>query len=191
MRPSVRFTVLNGTLALTCVLSVAARSAGAQAAGGVVADLVSDVNETQEKFIALAKAIPPEKYDWRPAAGVRSVSEVLRHVASDNYLIPAALGHAADASTGIKGEDYKTAQAFEARKATKEQTIADLEKSFANVKSAMQGTPASKLGDQVKLFGQPFTMQKAWVLGTTHLHEHLGQLIAYARVNGVKPPWSQ
>jgi uncharacterized damage-inducible protein DinB len=191
MRPSVRFTVLNGTLALTCVLSVAARSASAQAAGGVVADLVSDVNETQQKFIALAKAIPPEKYDWRPAAGVRSVSEVLRHVASDNYLIPAALGHAADASTGIKGEDYKTAQAFEARKATKEQTIADVEKSFANLKSAMQGTPASKLGDQVKLFGQPFTMQKAWVLGTTHLHEHLGQLIAYARVNGVKPPWSQ
>jgi uncharacterized damage-inducible protein DinB len=191
MRPSVRFTVLNGTLALTCVLSVAARSASAQAAGSVVADLVSDVNETQQKFIALAKAIPPEKYDWRPAAGVRSVSEVLRHVASDNYLIPAALGHAADASTGIKGEDYKTAQAFEARKATKEQTIADVEKSFANLKSAMQGTPASKLGDQVKLFGQPFTMQKAWVLGTTHLHEHLGQLIAYARVNGVKPPWSQ
>ena len=190
MRPSVRFTVLNGTLALACVLSVAARSALAQPAGGVVADLVSDVNETQQKFIALAKAIPPEKYDWRPATGVRSVSEVLRHVASDNYLIPAALGHAADASTGIKGEDYKTAQAFEARKATKEQTIADLEKSFANLKSAMQGTPASKLGDQVKLFGQPFTMQKAWVLGTTHLHEHLGQLIAYARVNGVKPPWS-
>jgi uncharacterized damage-inducible protein DinB len=191
MRPSVRFTVLNGTLALTCVLGVAARSASAQAAGGVVADLVSDVNETQQKFIALAKAIPPEKYDWRPAAGVRSVSEVLRHVASDNYLIPAALGHAADASTGIKGEDYKTAQAFEARKATKEQTIADVEKSFANLNSAMQGTPASNLGHQVKLFGQPFTMQKAWVLGTTHLHEHLGQLIAYARVNGVKPPWSQ
>ena len=190
MRPSVRFTVLNGTLALACVLSVAARPALAQSAGSVVADLVSDVNETQQKFIALAKAIPPEKYDWRPGTGVRSVSEVLRHVASDNYLIPAALGHAADASTGIKGEDYKTAQAFEARKATKEQTIADLEKSFANLKSAMQGTPASKLGDQVKLFGQPFTMQKAWVLGTTHLHEHLGQLIAYARVNGVKPPWS-
>ena len=43
----------------------------------------------------------------------------------------------------------------------------------------------------MKLFGQPFTMQSAWVLGTTHLHEHLGQLIAYARTNGVKPPWSQ
>ena len=55
----------------------------------------------------------------------------------------------------------------------------------------MQATTPAKLGDSVKMFGQPFTMQHAWVLGTTHLHEHLGQLIAYARVNGVKPPWSQ
>ena len=115
---------------------------------------------------------------------------MLRHVASDNYLIPAALGHAADASTGIKGDDYKTAAAFETRKSTKEQTIADLEKSFANLKAAMQATTPAKLGDPVKLFGQPFTTQRAWVLGTTHLHEHLGQLIAYARTNGVKPPWS-
>jgi len=191
MRPSVRFTMLNGTLALACALALPARSATAQATGGsVVADLMSDVDETQKKFVALAKAIPQDKYDWRPGAGVRSVSEVLRHVASDNYLIPAALGHAADASTGIKGEDYRTAQAFEARKTTKEQTIADLEKSFANLKAAMQATTPAKLGDQVKLFGQPFTRQKAWVAGTTHLHEHLGQLIAYARVNGVKPPWS-
>src|SRR4030095_927787 len=135
--------------------------------------------------------IPPDKYDWRPGAGVRSVGEVLRHVASDNYLIPAALGFAADPATGIKGEDYKTAQAFEKKTSTKEQTVADLEKSFANLKKSMQATAPAKLGDQVKLFGQPFPTQRAWVLGTTHLHEHLGQLIAYARTNGVKPPWSQ
>jgi hypothetical protein len=81
--------------------------------------------------------------------------------------------------------------AFEAKKSTKDQSIADLEKSFAHLKQSMQATPAAKLSDQVKLFGQPFTMQRAWILGTTHLHEHLGQLIAYARTNSVKPPWSQ
>ena len=69
--------------------------------------------------MALAKAIPAEKCDWRPGAGVRSVGEVVRHVAADNYLIPAGLGYAADASTGIKGDDYKTAMAFEARKWTR------------------------------------------------------------------------
>jgi uncharacterized damage-inducible protein DinB len=186
MRPSVRFTVLNCALVLACAVPAAAQSAGS-----VTADLLSDVTETEKKFVDLAKAIPAEKYDWRPGAGVRSIGEVFRHVASDNYLIPAALGFAADPATGIKGEDYKTAMAFEAKKSTKEATIADLEKSFANLKKSMQATPDSKLGAPVKMFGQPFTMQRAWVLGTTHLHEHLGQLIAYARTNNVKPPWTQ
>jgi uncharacterized damage-inducible protein DinB len=185
MRLSPGVIVLNAALALACALPAAAQSAS------VMADLTSDVADVERKFIALAKAIPAEKYDWRPGTDIRSVSDVVRHVASDNYLIPAALGFAADTATGIKGDDYKTAQAFEKRKATKDQTIADLEKSFANLKKSMQATTPAKLGDPVKLFGQPFTMQKAWVLGTTHLHEHLGQLIAYARVNGVKPPWSQ
>jgi uncharacterized damage-inducible protein DinB len=176
---------VNAALAIICAAPV-----HAQAAGSVVADLMGDVAETQKKFIDLAKAIPAEKYDWRPGPGVRSISDVLRHVASDNYLIPGLLGHAPDPSTGIKAEDYKTAQAFELRKSTKEQTIADLEKSFANLTAAMKSTTPAMLGNQVKLFGQPSTVQKTWVAGTTHLHEHLGQLIAYSRVNGIKPPWS-
>ena len=184
MHRSLRFVVLSGALALACALPAAAQNAT------VMSDLMGDVSQVEKKFIDLAKAIPADKYDWRPGPGVRSVGEVVRHVASDNYLIPAALGHAADAATGIKGEDYKTAAAFEHRKATKEQSVADLEKSFANLKAAMQATTPATLSAQVKLFGQPFTTQGAWILGTTHLHEHLGQLIAYARTNGVKPPWS-
>lgn len=185
MRSSARFTVLNCAFALVCAVPTAAQSPS------ITTDLLSDVSEVEKKFVSLAKAIPPDKYEWRPGAGVRSVGEVIRHVAADNYLIPAGLGFAADASTGIKGDDYKTAMAFEAKKSTKDQSIADLEKSFAHLKQSMQATPAAKLSDQVKLFGQPFTMQRAWILGTTHLHEHLGQLIAYARTNSVKPPWSQ
>jgi uncharacterized damage-inducible protein DinB len=185
MRSTRRFIVLNGALALACALPAAAQSAS------VMSDLSSDVAETEKKFIALAKEIPAAKYDWRAAPGIRSIGEVIRHVASDNYLIPAALGHAADPSTGIKADDYKTAGAFEKKTATKDQTVADLEKSFASLKQNMQATTAASLGNPVKLFGQSFTTQKVWVLGTTHMHEHLGQLIAYARMNGVKPPWSQ
>ena len=179
------------TVALSCVLALASALPAAAQSSTIVADLVADVTDTEKKFLALANAIPADKWDWRPGAGVRSVGEVFKHVAADNYLIPAGLGYAADASTGIKGDDYKTAVAFEARKMDKAQTVAELEKSFAHLKKSMQATQAAKLGDQVKLFGMPFTMQRAWVLGTTHLHEHLGQLIAYARTNNVKPPWSQ
>ena len=184
MHRSLRFAVVNGALMLACAIPAAAQNVT------VMSDLIGDVSQVEKKFIDLAKAIPADKYDWRPGVGVRSIGEVVRHVASDNYLIPATMGHAADASTGIKGDDYKTAGAFEKRQSTKEQSVADLEKSFANLKAAMQATTPAMLGSQVKLFGQPFTTQGAWILGTTHLHEHLGQLIAYARTNGVKPPWS-
>ena len=73
MRSSPRFIVLNGALALACALPAAAQS------GSVMSDLTSDVAETEKKFIALAKEIPAEKYDWRPAPGVRSIGEVIRH----------------------------------------------------------------------------------------------------------------
>lgn len=189
MRSTVRFTVLQAALALACALPAAAQAA--PAAGSLTADLLADIGDVERKFVALAKAIPAEKYEWRPGTGVRSVNEVVLHVASDNYLIPAALGFTPDPATGIKGDDYKTALAFEQRKMSKDAAVAELEKSFVFLKQSLQGTDAEKMGDPVKLFGQPFSMQRAWILGTTHLHEHLGQLIAYARTNSVKPPWSR
>lgn len=189
MRSTVRFTVLQAALALACALPAAAQAA--PQAGSLSADLLADITDVEKKFVDLAKAIPADKYEWRPGTGVRSINDVVLHVAADNYLIPAALGFTPDAATGIKGDDYKTAMAFEQRKLSKDAAIAELEKSFAFLKQSLQGTSAAKMGDQVKLFGQPFTMQRAWILGTTHLHEHLGQLIAYARTNDVKPPWSR
>lgn len=156
---------------------------------GLAKDLLEDIGQVERKLLGLARAIPDEKFGWRPSEGVRSVSEVVMHVASDNYLIPAALGFAADPATGIKGEDYNTAVAFEKRTVTKAQAIAELEKSFAFVKQSLAATGAPQLTKSVKMFGQSFTMQQGWIMATTHLHEHLGQMIAYARSNGIKPPW--
>jgi uncharacterized damage-inducible protein DinB len=68
--------------------------------------------------------------------------------------------------------------------------IADLKKSFAFLKQSLQSATAASMTTPVTMFGQPFTGQSAWILTVTHLHEHLGQMIAYARTNGVKPPWS-
>ena len=111
------------------------------------------------------------------------------HVAADNYLIPAAIGFPADPATGIKGDDYNTAVAFEKRPANKAAAIAELEKSFAFVKKSLNAS-GDKLAQPVSMFGMNLTSQKAWIMATTHLHEHLGQLIAYARSNGIAPPWS-
>jgi len=189
MRSTLRFMALQAALALACALPIAAQAA--PPAGSVTADLLADIGDAERKFISLAKAIPADKFDWRPGPGVRSVGEVVLHVAADNYLIPAAIGFTPDPKTGIKGDDYKTAQAFESRKLGKDAAIAEMEASFAFLKKSLQATTSARMSEQVKLFGQPFTMQRAWILGTTHLHEHLGQLIAYGRTNSVKPPWSQ
>lgn len=185
MHERVRTSLVAAALVVVCALP-----ATAQKAGAVLTDLMTDVTQVEKKMLDLAKALPADKYDWRPAEGVRSIGEVLLHVSADNYLLPAMLGIPADASTGIKADDYKTAVAFENRKMSRDAIIAELEKSFAHLKKSLSGTSDTKLGDKVSMFGQTFTVQQTWILTTTHVHEHLGQMIAYARSNGVKPPWS-
>jgi len=82
-------------------------------------------------------------------------------------------------------------EAFEQRPLDRDQTMAQLERSFAHVKGALSGTAPARMSEKVTLFGQPASVQYTWVLTATHLHEHLGQLIAYARSNNVVPPWSK
>ena len=158
---------------------------------GVVSDLMKDVSQVEQKLVALAKAMPADKYAWRPGAGVRSFGEVMLHVASDNYFMPGMLGTAIDPATGINPKDYKTLKAYETRSLSPDATAAELEKSFANLKKAMSATTDAQLGDKVSMFGMSLTRQSAWILTATHMHEHLGQAIAYARTNGVVPPWSK
>jgi uncharacterized damage-inducible protein DinB len=181
---------LRTVLPAVAILAAAPFAAHAQQASSVASDLRADIEQVEQKMLGLAKAIPEEKYAWRPGQGVRSIGEVLLHVVADNYLIPAAIGFPADPSTGIKGDDYKTALAFEKRAMNKAATIAELEKSFAHLKKALADTPADRLSKPVSMFGMNLSTQQAWILTTTHVHEHLGQMIAYARSNGVAPPWS-
>lgn len=163
----------------------------APAATGLAADLLMDIDRLEPKVMGLAREIPAERYEWRPAPGVRSVSEVLRHVAADNYFLAAAVGHAAPAATGIRLDDFNTAVSFEQRVLGREETIAQLEHSFAHLKQALNRATPDRMSSSVSLFGRSFTVQQTWILATTHLHEHLGQLIAYARSVNVVPPWSR
>jgi uncharacterized damage-inducible protein DinB len=173
------------------VTSLALLASAAAAQSGVMADMLRDVGQVEQKLVGLARAMPADKFDWRPGEGVRSVGEVFQHVAADNYLLSAGAGTAAPAATGIKAEDYNTAVAYESRKLGSDAIIAELEASFAHVKTAMSATTASRLGEKVSLFGGEMTIQQLWLVEVTHIHEHLGQAIAYARSNGVVPPWSR
>lgn len=172
---------------LAFVLStLIATSASAQ---GLMGDMHRDVNDVQKKFIDLAQAIPESAYSWRPA-GARSVGEVLLHIASDNYFLGIPMGKAAPAATNISGTDFKSLETFEKRKLTKAQIIAELEASFKHFHEAMALTTDANLTENIKFFGQDWSRQRATLATVTHMHEHLGQLIAYARSNNVKPPWT-
>jgi uncharacterized damage-inducible protein DinB len=185
MRSLVRSATVAAALAAAFTVPAAAQQSG------LVGDLLRDVTEVEGKLLALARETPAEKYDWRPAEGVRSVGEVYLHLAADNYLLPIALGVAAPAETGIKGDDYNTVMAYETRALGRDAIIAELERSLAHFKQALTDTPAARLDETITMFGQSFTVQQLCILGTTHLHEHLGQAIAYARSNGIVPPWSR
>ena len=157
-------------------------------AQGLMGDMHRDLNDVQKKFVDLANAIPESAYSWKPN-GARTIGEVLLHVGSDNYLLPIFLGAPAPASTGITS-DFNTAVTFEKRKLSKAEIVAELTASFNHLHRTI-GADDSKLGETIKLFGQDYTRQRAVILTVTHLHEHLGQLIAYARANNVTPPWSK
>ena len=174
----------------TAALLAFAPAANAQTPA-VINDLINLVNQAEEKFVGLANAIPADQWSWRPAEGVRSVQEVLLHVAVDNYFIPAAMGVAAPPATKITATDYAAVQAFEKQQLSREATVAEVKASFEHLRKAMATFPESRMNENLKVFGQDFTVRGMLIMATTHLHEHLGQLIAYARSNKVTPPWSR
>ena len=175
--------------ATAAAMLVTMSTAGVAQSDKLAADLVKDVEDLETKVTSLAKAMPEAAWAWRPGAGVRSGGEVFQHIATDNYFIPLFLGVDAPPASGIKN-DYKTAMAYETRKISRDEILADLTKSFAHLKQAMLATNPAKLTDAIEMFGQTWSRQRVLILATTHLHEHLGQLIAYARSNSIKPPWS-
>jgi uncharacterized damage-inducible protein DinB len=141
------------------------------------------LGEAQKHLLALAEVTPAEKYSWRPATGVRSTGEVFMHVASANYYLPTMWG--ATAAAGVNP------QTLEKDGADKAKTMAALKASFDYVTQAMAALPDADLHKPVQIFGHTATVADLFMGITTHAHEHLGQSIAYARMNGITPPWTE
>jgi uncharacterized damage-inducible protein DinB len=143
---------------------------------------VEQIAGAREELVALAGAIPADKYSWRPRDGVRSVGEVYMHLANANYLLPTFWGVQPPAGLDRRG--------LEKQGGDKAKVLAALNQSFDHLRQAIEALPDASLGKSINFFGRQVTL--AWVLMQTvaHAHEHLGQSIAYARMNGVAPPWS-
>jgi len=143
---------------------------------------VFDLDQAGQKFVDLATAIPAEKYSYRPAPGVRSIGEVYLHVTAANYLFLEALSSPAPAK--YKAKDWETSIT------NKDAIIAELRQSFANAHAVMEKVSTTDIAKPMTQFG-PEAVEGDLEYGmVTHLHEHLGQSIAYARAVGVTPPWT-
>lgn len=151
--------------------------------------LASDAETLESKVMGLANALDAEQYDWRPGDEVLSAGEVFMHIAAYNYFYPSMAGAEIPAGVGVT-TDYSTVSAFEASRTERAEIIEALSASFEHLRGAVAAAPADGMDAEVEVFGQSSTVQEAWYGTMTHIHEHLGQLIAYARTNGVTPPWS-
>jgi uncharacterized damage-inducible protein DinB len=134
------------------------------------------------QLIALAEAIPPEKYSWRPASGVRSTGEVLMHIAGTNFYLLSRMGHKLPA-------DFESVD-VEKVATDKAKVIDWLKRSLDAVREAHATVSAAQLNKTEKFFGHEATDQGLYLRILVHANEHMGQLVAYARMNGVVPPWA-
>ena len=146
---------------------------------GFKAEFLDNLNEVEEKIMELAEATPAERYGWRPAPDVRSISEVYMHVVGGNYFLSTFLGM----------EPPKTNGDVEKKITKKADVVAELRRSFTHLRNAVAAT--SDLEKPVRMLGKQTTHRGVLLTAISHLHEHLGQSVAYARMQGVVPPWSR
>ena len=171
---------------LTCVLLTLSTAllAHAQSAKptGFRGEFLTQLEDVETKMVGLAQAMPEEKYSWRPGAGVRSVGEVYVHLAVANIGLPAFLGMKPPAGFDRNAEKTVTSKA---------KIVELLKTSFESARQAALKVSDADLEKIVKIFGgKEVTERAVLLLMATHMHEHMGQSIAYARTNNVVPPWS-
>ncbi len=148
------------------------------------AQALVDLQDLQKKYVQLAESIPADKYTWRPEPGVRSVSELFLHVASANYGIPTMM-------TGTSPAPGFQKEGFEKSTTDKAKIIEQLNSSFAYAIAAVKKMSNADFAKAEKKLGPDANDGDVVYILVTHNHEHLGQSIAYARVNGVTPPWTE
>jgi uncharacterized damage-inducible protein DinB len=160
-----------------------AAPAFAQTPTGFRDEWLGQFNASAQKFIALAEAMPADKYTWSPGEGVMPVGQVYMHVARYNYLYPAEnLGVAPPAGVNMDVmEDERDKAAV----------LRALRQSVAHARSAAERMSEEDLARTTRLYGRDVPSWSVLLQLLAHMNEHLGQSIAYARMNGVVPPWSR
>ena len=174
-RISTMRTIRMGTVG--CAAAIAVLSLSSLQAQTVQASLAKEAGTLSDKFSGLARVMAG-KYDWKPGEGVRSVSDVFNLIVAENGVLARTLTGAAAGGRPAPITDPEKLQEA-------------LKTSYASVQKAIEGLSDADLRVPVKIFGKDMTKEEAVRYLFGDQHEHLGQSIAYARANGVVPPWSK
>jgi uncharacterized damage-inducible protein DinB len=154
----------------------------AQAPEGIWQGYDGEWKHVSQQLIALAEATPAEKFAWRPAPGVRSTSEVYMHIVDANFYLLSVTGPKMPAD--LKEDAGKTIT-------SKAEVVAWLKRSLDAVKEAHLALKPGDLERKVHIADRDATVDGMYLRIIVHANEHMGQLVAYARMTGVVPPWSK
>jgi uncharacterized damage-inducible protein DinB len=175
--------ILLGIAAIRVAAQVNPYKEGTPGVTGFRSEVMAEVMVQEGKFTRLAEAIPADKYNWRPAADVRSFAEVFLHVSAANYNLYKLVGTPAPTGIDVKNLEKSTTE--------KAKVVAALKDSFAHAKQAIKAMPDADLEKSMDWFGGKNTERGVLLFIVRHAAEHLGQSIAYARMAGVVPPWTE
>ena len=182
-----RWTVWLSYLVSLLVVSATAQvnpyKDGTPGVNGYRSEVLAEVTIQADKLTRLAEAIPADKYTWRPAADVRSIAEVFLHIAAANYNVYKLVGTPPPAGFDAKGYDKSTTD--------KAKIVAALKDSFDHAKKAITAMNDADLEKSLDWFGGKNTERGVLLFIVRHTAEHLGQSIAYARMVGIVPPWTE
>jgi uncharacterized damage-inducible protein DinB len=175
---------MKKTILLLLFVSLCLRPAFAQsqkAPEGIWEGYDGEWLHVSQQLVALAEATPEEKFSWRPAPGVRSTSEVYMHIVMANFYLLSVTGP--KMPDDLKQDAEKTVT-------SKAEVISWLKRSLEAVKQAHRVETAKDLQRKVHIADRDATVDGMYLRIIVHANEHMGQLVAYARMTGVVPPWS-
>ena len=146
-----------------------------------------DIDGLRKKFMALAKAVPADKLTWRPMEGTRSFREVFAHIAAEGNTETAMFGRPLPAGS-LADFDAEEARL---KKLMDDQLIAVMDRAMQSLSATLGGLSRATINTPIRYYGQSTLPRVATTYTLNDLHEHLGQLVAYARMNSIVPPWSR
>jgi uncharacterized damage-inducible protein DinB len=179
-------------ICLACILNVSDAAMRAQTSGNstdstapsyyMKAQALLDLQAVNKKCVELAEALPSDKLTWRPSPDTRSFAEVFLHVAGERYGILSMMG--ATPPAGFKGRE------FEKSTTEKDRIVENLNQSWDFTNKTINGMNNADFAKLLPKLGPEANEGDVVYMLVADAHEHLGQLVAYARQNGIVPPWT-